>query len=794
MTSDIRYAVRSLLHRKGFALVVAMTLAIGIGSATAIYSVVDWILFRGPPSQKDLYMIGRVSKDGRAWPALWQAHLLAYGARKDVFTELCYGSYQPGNVVVDNEPVAPGFEEVSLNFFKVLNVDPAIGRGFVAGEDVDGRNQVAIVDDWFWKKFLGGSADALGRKITINQQECTVVGVLRKGERLPIYCNMSVFRPLVLHPNPTNPWELQLIVFGRTRPGVSQRQAESALAATKVDLPPKSGWYYGGSRVGVSTIRDMEKTVLGPEMYWVLVGAVGFLFGIACLNATNLMLVRLVGKQHETSIRLALGGGRWGVIRLLLIETFGLCLCGSLFGALIANWLIPLFRMAAGNGGDGVGWNAWHLGPRAYFVLGGLTVVTSLAIAFVPALHVLGANIQAGLRTGGGAVGESPRVARLRATFVVLQATFAVILLVGAGLMVRTLQRLDDVKLGFDPTHRIKLRLNFPSGYPGDPKERLAILDRLKDRLQRFPGVSKVAYGSETLLAGYEGIDLNVVGADGAPMRINGSYISPDYELAGGLVLKGGRWMTSSDKGAVMINESLARVRFGGKDPIGQYLRPAEATGDSLGWQVIGIVGDVRESMRNKPGNKVYMPASWSPQTVFSFVVSMAGEPNGESAGKLSREIFLFDPRIVCYSASRLADARREQLYPEHLALSVLQVLSAIAVLLTVVGMFSILAYTVDRRMGEFGIRMALGATPSSLVSLVMRRGMALTAIGVAAGVGGAIGLTRYMQSLLYETAPYDAAVVAGVAGLLLASSLAACLLPAVRASRPDLSKLLKSE
>lgn len=793
MIAEIRYVLRSLLRRRGFALVTVLTLALGIGAATAIYAVVDRILFQAPPSPGDLYMLGSVLKNREFEPIIWQPHFQAYSARKDLFSEFSAAASRSGNVVVERDPVATGWEDVSLNFFGMLRVVPALGRGFVPGEDVDGRNQVVIVTDGFARKFLDGPAAALGRKIGVNQEECTVVGILSKGERLPAYCESMVFRPLVLHPNPANPWDPSLVVIGRIRTGVAREQAESALAKVKVDLPPQMSWLADNYKPALSTIGEMQK-LYRPELYWMLLGAVGFLFAIACLNATNLMLVHVVGKQLETSIRLALGGGRWGLIRLLLIETLGLCLCGSVLGALIANWLVPLFTMVADGNGGSAEWASWHLGWRTYLVLGGLTVVTGFAVALVPALHVLRSNIQGGLKNGGGAVGESPRLARLRATFVVLQSTFAVILLVGAGLMIQTFKRLEDVKLGFDPGHRVKMMINFPSGYPSEPKGRLAALNRVQDALQRVPGVSRVAYGSESLLAGYEQIELMVEAADRSTMTINGAYVSPDYREAGGMVLKGGRWLAAGDTNDVMINESLARARFGATNPVGQYLRSAGSTGDYRGWQVVGVVGDVRENLRAKPGNRVYMPVSWDPHMVTNFVVEMIGEPSGESVSGLGQAIFQLDPRIVTYSATPLADLRRGQLRNEHLALSVLKVLAAIAILLTVVGLFSVLAYTVDRRMGEFGIRMALGATPADLVSLVMRRGVALTVLGIAIGIAGAMGLTRYLRSLLFETPPYDPAVIAGVAGLLLLSALAACALPAVRASQPDVARLLKSD
>ena len=793
MISEFRYVARSLLRRRGFTLVSVLTLALGIGSATAIYAMVDWFLFRAPASPPDLFMIGSVGDEGRFEPYLFQYQLKAYSAENPVFSEFSASAYQVGNVVVDRKPVGVGTRTVSVNLFAMLGASPALGRGFVPGEDVQGRDREVVVSYNFWKTNLNSSADALGGQILVNQEACTVVGVLREGVRLPAYCSSEVYRPLVLKDNTDNPWDPNLVVFGRVHPGITREQALAALSSIKVDVPPKMSWFKGRSKPGLSTLRELEK-IYRPEVRWMMLGAVCFLYAIACLNATNLMLVQMLGRQREISIRLALGGGRWGLIRLLLIESFAITVCSSLLGALIANWLIPVFRMAARNQSQAPDPSTWHLYWRTYVVLGGLTLLTGIAIALVPAFNLLRVNIQGGLKTGGGSIGESRGLARLRSAFVVLQATFAVVLLVGAGLMVRTFQKLEEVSLGFDPSHRVNLDVNFPESYPSEPKERMAVLRRLQDALGRVPGVSSAAFGSDTLMAGYEYSSTEVEAKDGSRMKVNGAYVSSEYLKAGGVALKAGRWLAQEPQAEILVNEAFARERFGATDPVGQYVMPAETTGNFKGWLVVGLVADVRENIRLPPGPTIYMPIQWSPVSASSFVIYMSGEPTGESMALLQRSVFLFDPRIVVDYAVPLANRRLDQLRNEHLAMSVLKVLSGIAVLLTIVGMFSMLAYTVDRRMSEFGIRMALGATPSGLIALVMRRGMALTALGVGLGMAAALGLTRFLQSLLFETQSADPVVLAGVAVLLLLSALAACTLPAFKASRPDVARLMKSD
>jgi putative ABC transport system permease protein len=567
-------------------------------------------------------------------PVLFQFQLKAYGADDAIFSEFALSTYQVGNVVVDHKPVGVGTRAVSTNFFGMIGASPAMGRGFVPGEDVQGRDQEVVVSYSFWKNQLNGSADALGSRVLVNQDACTVVGILRDGLRMPPYCASEVFRPLVLRDNPTKPWDPSLVVIGRARPWVSKEQAQASLAAIKVDVPASMSWYKDRSKPVLSTLKELEK-IYRPEVRWMMLGAVCFLYAIACLNATNLMLVQMMGRRREISIRLALGGGRWGLIRLLLIESFGITVFSSLLGALIANWLIPVFRFAARNQNQAPDPSTWHLYWRTYVVLGGLTLLTGSAIALFPALNLLRMNIQGGLKTGGGSVGESRGMARLRSTFVVLQATFAVILLVGAGLMVRTFQSLEEIDLGFDPGHRVNLQINFPDSYPSDPKERLGILKRLRDDLQRVPGVTSAAFGSDNLLAGYEFITMDVEAKDHSPTKVSGAYVSPDYLRAGGVALKAGKWLDPEAQEEVMVNESFARMQFGGANPVGQYVRPTGTTGNYQGWLVVGVVADVRENLRLPPSPRVYMPIMWAPDTASSFVVDMSGEPTGESLARL---------------------------------------------------------------------------------------------------------------------------------------------------------------
>jgi putative ABC transport system permease protein len=618
--------------------------------------------------------------------------------------------------------------------------------------------------------------------------------VLAEGQVIPAYIDNDIYRPLTYKVNADQPWLPELFLLGQLRPGVSRKQAEAALAGTKPAVPTTMQEYLSKDRPVLSSMTEVNQT-FRVELYWVMLGAVGFLYAIACLNASNLMLVRMLGQRRELSIRLALGGGRWRIIRLLTLESVTLAVLGSLTGLLVANWFFPLLLNVAGSTTLEPSWTSWTLDWRAVGVMGLLAVTTSLFIGLVPATRILRTDIYSGLKDGGAALGESPALARLRSTFVIFQAAFAVILLAGAGLMIQTFQNLRKVDLGFDPAGRAKVRVSFPMDYPAGTEVRLTRLREIQVELRRIPGVRNAAFGDDALLSGFYFGTNEIEGADGKPLRVATLKLSLGYQDAAGLRLKAGRWPDQSNGNEVMVNEAFARARWPGQNAVGQLLRPAAgATADKKGWHVIGVVGDVRSSFRDAAGLCVYGPEGWWPLSMNTFIVSLAHEYDEGLGGRIRQALYKFDSRIVVAQIASLTDLRENQLWAEKLADSVLKVLAGIALLLTVVGIFSVLAYTVDRRMGEFGVRLALGATSRDLIQLVMRRGVLLSLTGIVLGLGGATALTRYLQSLLFETSAQDPKVFGAVGVVLLLTSVLACVLPARRATKVDITRLLRSE
>ena len=797
MLTDLRFVIRSLIRNRTFTLVTVLTLALGIGAAAAIYSVTENTLFAANRFPDSVYCIGGRNQNGLYLPMRFPFMVDAY-EHTSAMSEYGKAEGMSGNVLVKGRPVETSWLGISPSLFPMLGVQPVLGRNFLPSEAVKGADHEVIVSANFWREYLGGSPDALGKKIRLGDDLCTVIGVLKPNLVLPVYFYSDLYRPLVNQTNPAAPWMNAVWILGRLRPGLTPAVARDMLQNAKVNTPVFMRDFLGHERVVLSTLSEVNQQLLHLGVYWMLLAAVGFLYAIACLNVSNLMLVRMLGQRRELSIRLALGGGRWHVARLLLLECLVVATLGALAGALVANWLFPLLLRATGDSIMQLDWNGWVLGTRTLFVLGGLAIVTGLLTALPPMIHVFRTPIHAGLKDGGAALGEGPGIARLRGAFVVLQAAFAVILLSGAGLMVRTFQKLDKVDLGFNPADKVKVQLVFPPSYPTDTVARLNRLREISSVLDHLPGVRAVGFGNDFLLSGIHPSGTKVVGPDGSTLEIGIASLGGGFRDTHGLTLVLGQWPTQRKDDDVLINQTLAEMLFAHVNPIGRFIRPAtvgQGTPNSwLGWRVVGVVRDVRATLRDKAGPWVYGPETWGPSYFNTFILRTAGAPTLALEGQIRRALYGYDPQLVVNQVLPITRVIENQLWAERMAGSVLKVLSAIAALLTLVGMFSVLAYTVDRRMGEFGVRLAFGATRGHLVTLVVRRSLILAIVGLGLGLGGALALTRFLQSLIYQTSPEDPLTLLAVGATLLLTAVLAGAIPAYRATKADVASLLRSE
>lgn len=798
LRQDLAHAWSGLVRTPGFSGAVILILAFGIGAAAAIFGVTEWALLRQSRYPDDVYLVGWRDKNGALNPQLNDYMTRGY-ASSAVIAESAKVAGRRGNVAIDGQPVANGWQGISPNVLSMLDVTPALGRRFLPGEDQEGADQVVIISDGFWRRNFQADENVLGRKIVLGRDVCSVVGVLKADQTAPVGMGDDIYRPLTYRVNPQRPWDPALFFMVRLPAGLTREQAGATLSGIELDAPvvgrPDEKRTLS---VMLMSLPEFNRQFGRQGVSWTLLAAVGLLYAIACLNTSNMMLVRMLGRRRELSIRLALGAGRWRIVRLLLAESLILSGAGAAAGVLVANWMFPLLLRTLS---DGILWpnTAWRtFNGTELVVLVILTLATGLAVAAIPAARVLRAQISASLKEGGPALGESRRLGRLRSGLVVLQTAFAVVLLVGATLMTRTFANLTHVDLGYDGTNRVKMQFGFPPTYPADWESRLAKLHEIRAALERIPGVESAGFCNDMMLQRYFAETHTVEGAGGVPVKAMVRCFSRGFEATSGLRLKRGRPLGRIRSNEILVSESLARACWPDRDPIGQLMHsvgPAPGFGDDWpGWLVVGVVADTRASIRQAPGLVFYSDEAWNPINYDTYVVKLTAPYQREMEAQFRRTMYAFDPQIAMAPVVPLDRLWEHQLGAEKLMDAVLKILAGSAAALTVIGLFSVLAYAVDRRKHEFGVRLALGASRTDLVHLVVRRGLVLTTFGLVLGLAGAVPLTRSIQALLYGTSSQDPAALATVSGILFAAGALACMLPAYRATRIDVTRLLRTE
>jgi predicted permease len=793
---DVRFAVRSLIQAWGFTVAVVATLALGIAVATVVFDYTAWILiFSQPyPKPEQLLAIGCKDKRGDFMPVRPSFYFLAYREQTNVFSEFAAVNRENANFVIDGEPTAATVINVSADCFHTLGVRPVLGRGFLPAEFRDGADQVVIISDVFWRQHFNADPNVLGRKVLIDQHPHEVIGVLAVAQDFPLYFGGDVYRPFVFKNNPvkiepTKIFDTMVTTIGRLKPGVTPKQACAALASVKLPtIPQWAGTYFSEQQPALLDLTGLY----GKGSFWLLLVASGILFAIACLNAMNLMLIRLLRRGRELAIRLALGATHSRIARLLVVETVGLTLAACGIVMISALWFFPiLLAFIADN--EALRYKSfWDW--KTLSCAAGLSLAANLVVAVVPLLRLWKDDLNSGLKAGGPAVGEGETrsTGRFRNALVVLQAALAVILLTGTGLIMRTFQKLHRVDLGFDPVGKVKVFVRFPRGQKPKPQVYLQYFERLQKRIGTIPGVKGVAFGNDALLAGFDGT-AQLRMADGTFRPAAGNAVSDDYQRIAGLGLTRGRWLSGEHRHwEVVINEALAKARFGDQNPIGQNIEIQANPKRPL--EVVGVIRDVRDTARISAGLHFYIPVWVHPPNSNMLVLRLDRDPGKEFAGLIRRTLYEFDPALIVADVSSIDQVVDRSMWAERYAFRILRGLSAIALGLALVGVFSVVAYAVDIRMKEFGVRLALGARPENLHRLVMRRGLATSTTGIVLGVVCSLGLTRFMQSLLFETTPFDPLVYVFVAAMLLAATIAACWWPARRAARVDISRLLNAE
>ncbi|HKE22605.1 MAG TPA: ABC transporter permease [Bryobacteraceae bacterium] len=814
---DLRYALRTVMRQPGFSAVAIFTLAIGIGANTAIYSVVDATLLRPLPfhdpdrlmkvSLVMPPMFGRPSNDTMIWS---YPKYQAFCSMQDVFEETAlYGLWQ-GTVTGTGEPERVRGEQVTASYFPALGIRAAVGRTFLPEEDsLPERDMVAIISYGLWQRRFAGDRAAIGSTIELDFQKYTIVGVLPaafRGLRGPgdVWLPIHTLSGRILNESQSHSWEL----VARLKPGVSAVRAESVVTqlGAAVDRaipdPRRSGW---GAKA-----RTLEETRLEPTLrkaVLVLYGAVTFVLLIACANIANLLLARGAARRREIAVRLALGAGRRRLVRQFLTESATLAILGAVASLPVA-WAGVRALAAANPGATGpqtfgrlpgltlLGLGSIQMNWRVLLFTLAATVVTGVLFGLLPAIEgarseIAGTLKNSDVRVSGGTA---------RRLLVVSEIALAMVLLTGAALMLKSFARLIATGIGIDPERLLTVRLEPPQRPGGDSN---AFFVEMERRAASLPGVistglnncAPVSGGCNGTLIGFP--DRGAVAPSAQP-SIGIVWASPTYLKTMKLPLLKGRWFTPADRvgspKVMVVNEAAARTFWPGEDPVGHRATAGQGGYGGDGAEVIGVVADVRYLQADEPVRPdVYVPYLQSPRSNMLLYIRTAGDPAaliGEvrrEVRALNRDLPLFDIQTM---DTRISGATSK---PRFTAI-LLAVFAGIALCLAAIGIYGVMSYLVTQRTREIGIRMALGARRKDVLSLVIRRGTILAAFGIGIGTAGALAATRALTTLLYEVQPGDPATYVEIGAILAVVALAACYLPAHRASIIDPSLALRAE
>ncbi len=799
LLSDLRYAMRGLSKRPTFTAVAVLTLALGIGANSAIFTVVYAVLLSPLPySEPDrLHVLWtKNAEKGLSRRPVSFANFSDWRAQNQVFDQLAAVRPETFTLTEMGEAEEVTGVRVSANILLVLGVKPALGRNFEADEDQPGKEMVAFISHALWQRRYGGQIDVLGQPLRANGKLYTIIGILPPyikyaGIDVP-QTGADIWVPFVPLPNEQVRSFANLRVIGRLKPALTMEQAQADLDSVARQLEQQ--YPADNSHLGIEVVALYEQLVGGLRLaLLVLLGAVGCVLLIACANVASLLLARAAGRQTEMAVRSALGASRWQLVQMLLTESLLLSLIGSLFGLLLAYWGVPgLIRMSAGSipRADEIGLSANVLGFTLI-----ISVLTALIFGAAPAIQTSRIELAAAMKEGrkGGTGGVRHR--RLLDALVIVEIALALVLLVGAGLMIRSVRVLSEVDPGFDARNVLTVSVPLPqSNYP-DQARQLAFYEAALAKLSTVPGVESSAGVFRLPLTGFTTAIFTVQGQPQAPGKeptADYRTVSNRYFRTMGIPLLSGREFTEQDTATtadvVIVNDVLARRYWPNEDPLGKRLFIAT---EKTRWrEVIGVVGNAKLTGLDQPTDPaIYVPFvqnSWPAALRTSFlVIRTAQDPQSQRAvirGHL-REI---DANLPLTQMRTMSEITEGSLAQRRFNMTLLIVFAAVAGALAVVGIYGLMAYAVTQRTHELGIRIALGAQPADILKMVVGEGAKLTISGVGLGFVGAYFLTRFLASLLYGVSATDPFTFVALGLLLAAVGLVASYVPARKAVRVD--------
>ncbi len=810
---DVRYALRGMRRAPGFTAAAVLTLALGMGATTAIFSVIRGVLLAPLPYRdpdRRVMIWSRWVGFEKTWVA--DGEVLDYRRQCPSFDSVAAWDPTGANLTGGGGPARIGIALVTANAFDTLGARPLLGRGFTEAEDRPGGAPVAVLGYGLWQSRFGGSPQAVGRVVEIDGVARRVVGIMPRGFALPTDFTVNATEPsqawipLQLDPAQADHGSHGLFAAARLAPGITLERANAALKSLAADWT-RRGLYPETMRfVPFAVSLDDEIRGSARAALVLVFGAVGFLLLMACANVANLLLARAEGRQREISVRAAIGAGKARLTRQLLTESLVLALCGGALGLALAwggvrwiaaraTWKLPILAPIG-------------IDSKMLLFAAALSVATTLLFGLAPALRLLRLDLAQSLRDGAGGASAGWKRQRLRGTLVAAQMALAVVLLAGAGLMLRSLDALLRVDLGFDPSQVLTARLSLPEATYRRPDQVVALYRSLLERVRGLPGVRAAGVFRWLPLASPIGDwGLTVEGYVPPP----GDHAKGDWQVAsdGALEALGervarGRALAASDTAqslpVVLVNETMARMYWPGRDPIGRRMRMGSNNPERPWMTIVGIVRDVRHNGVTAPiKGKFYVPYAQFPAASIGAIrgMSLAVRTSGHPlalAGAVRARLKELDPNLPMADVRAMTDVVQASMSTQRWTGFLLSLFAGLALVLAGVGIAGVLAYLVNRGRREIGIRMALGASRTRVLAMVLGRGMTFAGAGIAGGVLAAIPLTRVMAGLVYGVGLRDPATFASVALLLAGIAAAACAIPGLRATRFEPLEALRSE
>ena len=800
LIQDLRLSSRMLLKRPGHTLVMVLTLALAIGANSAIFSVANALFLRPLPySHADQLVTiwGQLPAHGLLQLNASAAEFVDYRDRNHSFSDIAAYASLGRNLTGVGEPERINATFVTQGFFEVLGVPPLYGRSFLREEDQPGNNRVVVLSYALWKRHFPSDASPVGKSIVLDGVAHTIVGVMSQSFEFPD-TETQLWKPMAFDADDlseNNRGSHYLSIIARIKPGLTLEQTNSDLANIARTLQKEHpGFYEEGSGWAVNAVQLKEEIVGEARLPLLMsLAVVAFVLLIACANMANLLLARAASRRREVAIRTALGASRWQLIRQLLLESLLLSVAGGVVGILLAAWSRDLLTALMP---VGLQHSKIPLDARVILFTATLSLFTGLLFGLAPAIQGSKLELTQSLKESATTSSEGKGRHRFRRLLVISEMAVAMLLLVGAGLMIKSLYKVQRVELGFNPTNVLTMRLSLPRTVYTKPQTQRSVFDGVMDRLHALPNVKSVGIVNYLPLSGSNNRrNIQVEGAPENPTNVEFRLCNSDYFKVMGISPVAGRLFDAGDRQdtlyVAVVNQTFVKVFLGNQDPLGKRIKMGGMNSPFRWLSIVGVIGDIKhKGLDAASGPEMYVSylqpplPDWNVDSMF-IAVRTEAEPIGmiSSITNVVREV---DKQLPIYSVQTMEQLLSTNVAPRRFNMQLISLFSAVALVLASIGIYGVMSFSVTQRTRELGIRMALGARRANILRLILQEGLVLALVGGGLGVIAALLLTQLMTKLLFGIAPTDVSSFAAAAFALLGVAFLACYLPARRATKVD--------